>query len=124
MNTSGVFLPVYLTMQDINICPSCHQPVIPNYYFCPNCGKNLRPRPLSTSTSTQVLLYLKSLLLPPLGIIWGIRYIRQSDVSSKLVGLFTILITIIEIVFLIQTTVYTVNTVNQQINRQSQLYGL
>lgn len=111
-------------MDEIISCSVCHQPISLNNYFCANCGKNLRPQPLSTSTSTQVMLYLKSLLLPPLGIIWGIRYLRQSDVSSKLVGLFTILITIIEIVFLIQTTVYTVNTVNQQINQQFRLYGI
>ena len=122
--TSGVFVPVYLVMEDTSICSVCHQPITLNNYFCPNCGKNLQPRPLSTSVSAQIALYFKSLLLPPFGFIWGYHYLRQSDTASKLVGLFTIVITIVEIYFLIQTTVYIVNTVNQQINRQSQLYGL
>lgn len=59
-----------------------------------------------------------------MGIIWGVRYLRQADTKSKLVGLFTIIITVTEIVWLIQSTVNVVNTVNQQINQQFTLYGL
>lgn len=109
---------------DTTICSSCHQPIDPSHYFCPNCGKNIKSKPLSTSISAQIFLYLKTLLLPPLGIIWGSRYLRQPDKVSKLVGWFTIIITIVEIVWLIQSTVSIVNTVNQQINQQMKLYGL
>jgi hypothetical protein len=108
----------------MQFCQTCHQPVQENFYFCPNCGKNLKPSPPSTSISDQILLYLKSLLLPPMGIIWGFRYLRQSDTKSKVIGLIAISVTIIEIIWLIQTTVYTINTVNQQINQQMKLYGL
>jgi len=59
-----------------------------------------------------------------MGIIWGLRYIKQTDKASKLVGLFVIVLTIIELVWLIQSTVYMVNTANQQINQQFRLYGL
>jgi hypothetical protein len=111
-------------MDEIIACPKCRQPVSLTDYFCPNCGKNIRPRPLLTSLGAQIWLYVKALLLPPMGFIWGYRYLRQPDTASKLVGLFTILITIIEIVWMIQETVVIVNTVNQQIFQQSQLYGL
>jgi len=111
-------------MLENNICPKCHQPTIESYYFCPNCGYNLRPVPLSTSIGTQAILYIKTLLLPPLGIIWGYRYLRQPGTATKLVGLFTIIITIIELYLVTQATVYSVNLVNQQINQQFKMYGL
>jgi hypothetical protein len=111
-------------MDEIISCPSCHQPVKMTDYFCFNCGKKLKSRPLSTSLTSQIILYLKTLLLPPFGLIWGYRYLRQPNTQSKFVGLITIIITIIEIVWLTQTTMNIINTTNQQINQQIQLYGL
>ena len=111
-------------MEEYVLCPTCHQSVRRTDYFCYNCGKNLRPRPLSNSFSSQIILYIKTLLLPPLGIIWGFRYLRQQGVASKIVGLITIVITIIEIILLIKFTISLVNTVNQQIYQQTQLFGL
>jgi hypothetical protein len=111
-------------MEETTLCPACHQPVRPTDYFCYNCGKNLRPRPLSTSLVSQIILYIKTLLLPPFGIIWGFRYIRQPGAASKIVGIITIAITIVEIVFLIQFTINLINTVNQQIYQQTSLYGI
>lgn len=110
-------------MDGIVSCPSCHQPIEPIDYFCPKCGKKLRSRPLSTSFSSQIVLYLKTLLLPPFGLIWGYRYLHQPDTSSKLIGLITIIITVVETVWLTQTTINIINTANQQINQQVQLYG-
>jgi hypothetical protein len=112
------------SMDEIISCSSCHQPVKPIDYFCSNCGKKLHPRPLSTSLFSQLFLYTKTLLLPPFGLIWGYRYLRQSDINSKLIGLFTIFITIIETIWLTQVTVNMINTAKQQINQQIQLYGL
>lgn len=111
-------------MDEIITCPGCHLPVEKSCYFCPNCGKKIRSPPLSTTWSSQIILYLKTLLLPPLGLIWGYRYLRQPDSDSKLVGLVTVVITVIEIIWLIVTTIGVVNMANQQINQQIQLYGL
>lgn len=111
-------------MNEIVSCPSCHQPVRLIDYFCPNCGKKLRPVPLSTSLSSQIFLYLKTLLLPPFGLFWGYKYLCQSDTKSKLIGLFTIIITLIETIWLIQSTMNIMDAVSQQISQQSQLYGL
>ncbi|MCX6704606.1 MAG: hypothetical protein NTZ07_04160, partial [Candidatus Woesebacteria bacterium] len=108
-------------MDEIALCPTCHQPVKLTDYFCSNCGKNLRPRPLSTSLVSQISLYIKTLLLPPLGFIWGYRYLRQSGTGSKIVGLITIVITVIEVILLIKFTVNLVNTVNQHVYQQIQL---
>lgn len=111
-------------MNEIVSCPSCHQPISQNNYFCANCGKKLQSRPLSTSLTGQIVLYLKTLLLPPFGLIWGYRYLRQSDASSKLIGIVVIIITVVETVWLTQVTINIINTTNQQINQQIQLYGL
>lgn len=79
---------------------------------------------MSTSLSAIIILLLKTLLLPPFGFWWGYRYLRQSDNVSKYVGLFTILITFVEIIWLVQSTISAVTMVNQQINQQLQLNGL
>ena len=62
--------------------------------------------------------------MPPLGLWWGYRYLRQSDTSSKLVGLVVVLMTVVEIVWVTQITIGAINTANQQINQQMNLYGL
>ena len=100
-------------------CPVCHQVVVKSTdYFCFNCGKALRPKPLSTSIPSQISLYLKSLFLPPLGIIWGFRYLRQPDRASKIVCLITIILTVVILVWAVQFTVDFINTLNNQINNQ------
>lgn len=111
-------------MAEITSCPACRQPVDSTDYFCRNCGKNIRPRPLSISIGSQLVLYFKTLLLPPLGFIWGFRYLRQSSIGSKLVGLFVIILTLAELIWLIQATVYAIDTVNRQLYQQMHLYGL
>jgi len=56
-------------MENISaVCPTCHQPVSPEDYFCPNCGKDLKAKPLSVSITTQIGIYLLSIFLPPLGL--------------------------------------------------------
>src|ERR1700690_2123516 len=61
-----------------SVCPMCHIQVRLTDYFCYNCGKNLHPKPLSTSIEIQILYYVGSLVLPPMGFIWGFRYIREN----------------------------------------------
>lgn len=110
-------------MDENLLCPSCHQPISPANYFCPNCGKKLHSPPPSTTISSQIFLYLKTILLPPFGFYWGFRYLHQPDSKSKIIGFIVIVITIIEIIFLIQSTMNIINSVNQQISQQTQLYG-
>lgn len=99
-------------------CPTCHVPVRPSDYFCANCGTNLRPAPPSIRLSDQLSLYVKSALLPPLGLIWGFAYLRQPTAKSKMVGLTAMVITIAVLVFAVVTTISLVNTVNEQVNSQ------
>ncbi len=111
-------------MDEIISCPRCHQTIKSTDYFCFNCGQKIHEPPLSTSLQSQTILYIKTILLPPLGILWGFRYLRQSDTNSKIVGLLAIIFTVVVIIVATQLTMALVNTATQQINQQSQLYGM
>ena len=77
------------------ICPQCHQPVLTNYYFCPNCGNNLKEKPEPVSIPTQIGIYALSIFLPPLGLWPGIKYARKKYPPVKWVGIVAIILTVI-----------------------------
>lgn len=95
-------------------CRKCNLPVLANFYFCPNCGYALRPKPLSISAGKQIGIYLLSFLLPPLGVWPGIKYLMQKDPKAKIVGAVAILLTIISIV----VTLYYANILMKQLTTQ------
>ncbi len=92
-------------------------------FYCYNCGKNLHPAPLQTDTATLIALFIKTILLPPLGLIWGLRYLRQGDDRSKIVGIAAMVITVIEIILVVQWTVSLLNGVGGQMNNLQGLQG-
>lgn len=77
------------------ICPQCHQPVSPSFYYCPNCGKKLSDPPLSTSGFTQTWIYAVSILLPPLGLWPAVKYIKNPDPGAKQIGWIAVVLTVI-----------------------------
>jgi hypothetical protein len=101
-------------------CPTCHQTVRSSDYYCYNCGFNLKPAPPSTTLSSQLQLYIKSALLPPLGIIWGYKYLKQAELKSKIVGLVAMAITIGVLVFVVTSTIKLIDIINEQVNLQMQ----
>ena len=92
--------------------------VKPTDYFCFNCGKNLKPKPLSTSLGKQILIYLESIFLPPMGFLWGIRYLRQKGSASKAIGIISIILTVVFLVLLIKFTNEFIKTINDQVSGQ------
>ena len=76
-------------------CPVCHVPVSDTFYFCPNCGKPLKPKAASSSFLTQFGIYALSIFLPPLGLWPGIKYLRQESGKTKAVGAVAIFLTIV-----------------------------
>ncbi len=117
----------FLTSCTIHImeltCPRCHTTVRSTDFYCYNCGKNLHPPPLQTDTGTLIILFLKTIVLPPLGILWGFKYLRQQDDRSKIVGIAAIVITIIEIILVVQSTVGILNGVSGQLNNFQGMQG-
>ena len=76
-----------------NTCPVCHQSVLPQYYFCPNCGAKLNIAPLSTTLKTQIWIYFLSIILPMFCFLFigkwpGNKYLKSSDPKAKEIGWF------------------------------------
>lgn len=83
--------------QPQEICPQCHEPVLSTYYFCPNCGKNLKEPPLSTSIATQAWIYAFSIILPCIAFLainsWpAMKYIRSADPKAKQIGIIAMIL--------------------------------
>ncbi|OGK08474.1 hypothetical protein A2767_03225 [Candidatus Roizmanbacteria bacterium RIFCSPHIGHO2_01_FULL_35_10] len=85
----------------MNQCSQCKYQINPEWFFCPNCGKELRIKPISFGR--QIFIYTVSFFLAPLGLGWGIKYIRSKDNKVRLVGLIAIVLTLISVVLLIAT---------------------
>jgi uncharacterized paraquat-inducible protein A len=75
----------------LQLCPQCHLPQPTEFYFCPNCGAKLSTPPLSTTTGSQILLYLFSAVLPWIAYLaitkWeGVKYMRSPDSQTRAIG--------------------------------------
>ena len=74
-----------------DVCQTCHMQVQVTYYFCPNCGIKLRQPPLSNTSTSQLLLYGFSIILPSICFLFitkwkGYEYLQSDDSTSKRIG--------------------------------------
>ncbi|MCL4338626.1 zinc ribbon domain-containing protein [Patescibacteria group bacterium] len=104
------------------ICPFCHTRTLQDYFFCQNCGSKLKQKPLSVSIGKQITVYLVSILLPPLGYIWGYKYLRQEGTIAKKIGIAAIILTTVSIILSLWATQSLVNSINQALNKQMAPY--
>ncbi len=79
------------------ICPRCHFPVKPEYYYCPNCGAKLSEPPLGMGVVDQLLLYAFSIVLPWIAYLaitkWqGIKYLRAPNSRAKQIGIIALVL--------------------------------
>lgn len=91
-------------------CQVCHQPVLPSYYFCPNCGAPIRPAPLSTTPATQAWIYALSVALPLIAFLaiskWpGLKYIRSKDKEARRIGMIAWALLIVSTIAVVWYTV-------------------
>ena len=104
------------------ICSVCHQPVRPEYYFCPNCGTKLKSVPLSTSISAQIGLYAFSIILPLICFImvtkWkGVAYFKSSDPKAHQMGIIAWTLIVLSTILLIYLSyVWTVSYIQETVN--------
>ena len=111
-------------MEDTSTCPNCHTAVRYTDYFCYNCGANIKPSPPSTSLTSQVILYTKSILLPPFGLLWSLKYLGQKDNKSKIVGLTAIILTVLSLLITIKMFTDFTSEINKQLDSSvSNIYG-
>ena len=88
-------------MDETLLCPTCHYIIMNEWYFCPNCGKNLKEAPLDVSIGKQILIYLVSFFLAPLGLGWGLKYVKSKDSKIKTIGIVSIVLTVASIILMI-----------------------
>lgn len=81
-------------------CPECKYQIDNQWYYCPNCGKILKDKLVSVPLLKQVFIYLISFFLAPFGLAWGIKYIRNKNAKVKIVGIISIVLTVISICLL------------------------
>jgi len=111
------------------LCPVCHQPILPTYYFCPNCGTKLHSAPLSTSVATQAWIYAFSIILPFIAYIFvtrwpGIKYVKSEDPKARNIGIAAWVLIILSTVFAIYlTVVWTEDTIQSSINSINADFG-
>lgn len=109
-------------MDPINICRRCHNNVSPLDYFCPNCGKKLKEKPVPTTFLRQIGIYLISALLPPLGLWPSIKYLKQTDQKAKNIGIAALVLTILSTALTIYISVNLINSVSSEVNDQLKIY--
>jgi hypothetical protein len=103
----------------VQSCPYCSYPIIEAFYFCPNCGKSLKPQPISVFK--QIGIYLISILLPPLGLWPGIKYLRQKNKKAKIIGLIAIILTLVSVGLTIWFSIGLFNQITQSFAGQTNL---
>lgn len=112
-----------------NICPTCHLPTKPEYYFCPNCGTKLKQAPLSTSVISQISLYTFSIILPMICFLFvtkwqGITYIKSKDKKEKTIGAIACALLFLSTIFTIYFAyIITLQTVQSQIDAINTDFG-
>lgn len=111
---------------DINItnCPSCHEQVSSGSFFCPQCGKKLQDKPLSTSIGKQIFIYFVSFFLCPLGLWWAVKYLKQEDIGAKRIGIVSIILTILALVLAFLLTKEVFNIISQSVNLNLNQYQI
>jgi len=102
-------------------CKHCNYPIADTFYFCPNCGKKIKDPPPVTTFAKQISIYLTSVLLPPLGLWPGFRYLFSKDPKARVIGIIAIVLTIVS---LFLTTWFTINYFQNQLNNVNDLNNL
>lgn len=90
--------------------------------FCPNCGKMLKESHFPIPIEKQIGVYALSILLPPLGLWPGIKYLIGKNEKAKTVGAIAIILTVISTIITLWTAIGFVNQINKNVNLDLQQY--
>ena len=103
-------------------CPKCQNNIFPTDFFCSVCGYKLKEKPLSTSFFKQLSIYLISFLLPPLGLIPAIKYIRRDERKFKLIGIIAVILTLASVILSAGLLLSFMDTLSKTLNGQLDTY--
>lgn len=110
--------------QNQTMCPKCKGNISPLDIFCPICGNRVKEKTVSTSVLTQILIYLFSILLAPLGIIPAIKYLKQQDQKARNIGIVAIILTIASVIVISWITIDVINTFKSTYGNQLSILGI
>ena len=102
--------------QEILMCPSCHAAIQTGACFCQNCGAALKEKPPPTSVGAQIKIYAVSALLPPFGLIYVWRYLKQPDETSRRIGWVALILTIVMTIATLWLTFVAIDSFNRSVN--------
>lgn len=107
--------------QQQRLCSSCQFALPEGSKFCPQCGKKVESEVITMGE--QIKLYALSFLLPPFGLIPGIKNLTQKDPSRKRAGVIAIILTLVSIGLSIWFSYGVISQVNTILNGQLQDYN-
>jgi hypothetical protein len=87
-------------MDNSLLCPVCQFKIQSDWFFCPNCAKELKEKIPEISIGKQILIYSVSFFLSPLGLGWGLKYVRSNDNKTKTIGIISIVLTVLSIILM------------------------
>ena len=103
-------------MNETTQCPACKTSVEESWFFCAHCGKQLKEAPIVIYIPKQILIYFVSFFLAPLGLGWGLKYIRYKDKRVKIVGIISLVLTVVSIVLMIGSFKYFMDQYGETLN--------
>lgn len=99
------------------MCPACGYAARAGALFCEKCGAALgKSSPPSSSIGAQIKVYAVSALLPPFGLVYVLRYLKQPDEVSRRIGWIALILTVVMTVATVWATMVAINSVNQLLN--------
>ena len=110
------------TPQASSVCQYCKTQVEATAFYCPTCGKKIREKPLNTTFWFQVGLYAASILLPPLNLIWAVKYYKSPDPKAKKIGTVSLIITVFALIISLWIASALFKNISQQITGQMDQY--
>ncbi len=105
----------------MNTCKFCKSPTQESFYFCPNCGKKLKEPPFKFSLAKSITIIVAAILIPPFGIIPGVKYFLKDDRRAQFIGIITIAVTILATGLMIVVTMRVVNYYKESYNQIMQI---
>jgi uncharacterized membrane protein YvbJ len=97
-------------------CKECGHEISDEALTCPNCGKPQKDKPSEVSISKQTYVYFVSLFLPPFGLWYVWKYLKQKDQKSKKIGWGALILTVVSLAITIWLTQKTIDSLNQSLN--------
>lgn len=97
-------------------CKYCGAQIPSNSISCPSCKKTLTEAPFNISVFKIIWLSILSILLPPIGLIPGIKYMLKNDQKATMVGILMIILTFLSLAITIYFVRQALDNINAQYN--------